>query len=394
MAREKKVEKKITGKVASSYVVSQYYGFDAISLPQVSEEDKERARSLRKDSEFIHDVLPPVEEPLAILRTYKDHLLKEDAQPVIFYCEGQSRGTYKKKKSKSGEKTVGLHIIGTPKSIAEAILIKTAICILEDEGYKDISIEINNVGGKDAMTQFFKELTSYYRKNLNDMNAQCRQLFKDGPHALVSCKNLIKSEILENAPSPLNFLSEDSRDHFKEVVEYLESQNISYEINKDVLGDPHYSTNTVFTILDKKTGKVLATGTRYDQLSRKIGTRTEIPGVSVSIKLPKSKKVSASELPSNKKSKFFFMQLGFDAKLKSLQVIEKLRKAKIPVYQSLSRDKLSSQLENARRLGVSYILMMGQKEAIDNTIAIRDISTHKQESVPISSLISYLNKLK
>lgn len=380
------------GKVDNAFIVSQFYGFDGVELPEVEKEDIERAKTLRKDSKFIHDIMPPVEEPLAILRNYKDEATRENAQPILLYCEGQAKGSHNKKKPKPGEKNISLHVIGTPKSIAEAILIKTAMCILQEEGYKDLSVEINNIGGKDSMNQFFKELTAYYRKNLSNLNAECRQMFKEGTHALIMCKNKIKDEVLNEAPTPLSFLTEESRNHFKEVIEYLESQDIAFEINKDVLGDPHYSTNTVFTILDKKTGKILATGSRYDQLSKKSGLKKDIPSAGITIKINKPKQVPRSR--EMKSAKFFFIQIGLDAKRLGLKVLEELRNANIPVYQSLPNDRLSVQLKNAKKLKAPYILIVGQKEANDKTVLVKDANTHSQESVPLKDLVKHLKKMK
>lgn len=387
-----KKEKKVSTKVDNAYVISQFYGFNAIDLPPVAQVDIDKSKSMRKDNPFVHEILPPVEEPMALLRAHKEEATREDAQPILLYCEGQAKGSYNKKRNKTGEKNISLHVIGTPKNIAEAILIKTAICILQEEGYKDVSIEINNIGGKDSMAQFFKELNAYYRKNLNDMNADCRQLFKDGVHSLITCKEGIREDILADAPSPLNYLSDNSRNNFKEVVEYLESQNIPFKINKDVLGDPHYSSHTVFTILDKKTGKILATGSRYNQLARRMGGRKEIPSAGISLKLKDPKQVPKSKLM--KSAKFFFIQIGLDAKRKGLKVIEELRKEGIPVYQSLLNDKLSTQLLNAKKAKTPYILIMGQKEASDNTVVVRDANTHKQSAIPIKDLIKHLKKLK
>jgi len=390
----KKKEVKLPANVDNAYVISQYYGFESIKMPQVSMDDRERADKLRKKSNFIHNILPPVEEPLAILRDHKDKFHVEEPQPFLFYCDGQARGGHKKKNFKPDEKLINLHVIGTPKSIAEALLIKTSLCILKEEGYKDISVEINHVGDPNSMKEFFKELKAYYRKNINTLSPTCQQYFKEGTHSLIMCKKSIDKELLENAPSPLNFLTDKNREHLKEVVEYLESQNIAYEINKDVIGDPHYSSDTVFTILNKENGKILATGSRYNNLSKKAGYKVETPGITTTLKLESPKETSSKELPSQIKSRFFFIQIGFDAKLKSLQVIEMLRQAKIPVYQSLVRDKMSAQIINAQKLQTPYILMMGQKEAKDETIVVREVATHQQTSVPIKNLITYLKKLK
>ena len=326
---------------------------------------------------------------ISLLKKHKDTDF-EEGDPVLMYCES----TGKSGKTVSGEKNIQLQIIGTPKSIAEALLIKTTICILQEEGYKDIGIEINNVGGKESLPNFLRELTAYYKKHINEMDTDCRQLFKEGSHALVTCGTTLKNEIRLNSPSPLNYLNESNRSHFKEVIEYLDVEGIPYDVNKDILGNPNYSTNTVFTVLDKKTGKVLETGSRYNQLAKKAGHKNDLPGIGVTIKISKSKQVPSSRLPKLSNTKFFFIQIGSQAKFKSLQVLEMLRKAKIPVQQVITRDKITNQIAKAKHLKSPYVLIMGQKEAIENSVLVRDVQSHSQTAVKIENLIDYLNNLK
>ena len=95
-----------------------------------------------------------------------------------------------------------------------------------------------------------------------------------------------------------------------------------------------------------------------------------------------------------KKPKIYFIQLGGEAKLKSLNVIEILRKAHIPTAQSLSKDSLGSQLANAERLAIPYALIFGQKEALDNSVIVRDMGSRSQDTVKLSKLLDYLKELK
>ena len=313
--------------------------------------------------------------------------------PILFYSKGEIKNPHDKKSKKKSGESLSLHIIGTPKSIAEAILIKTAYTILKEEGFKNLSVEINNVGDRDTLVTYNKNITNYFRGKLSELNTDCKELLKFGGHTLVTCNPKEVQHLLKEAPTPIEYLSEEHRNHFKEVIEYLESQKIPFEINKFALGDPHYSTHTVFSIFDKKTEKVLATGTRYDDLAKRTILRKGIPAVSVSIKLPKFKKTLPSKQPKFDKCEIYFIQLGYGAKLKSLEVVETLRKAGIPIHQSIGRDKMATQTQFAHKKGVKYILLMGQKEALENSICVRHLETNSQKTIPLSSLVEYLNNL-
>jgi histidyl-tRNA synthetase len=86
--------------------------------------------------------------------------------------------------------------------------------------------------------------------------------------------------------------------------------------------------------------------------------------------------------------------LGAEAKLKSLNVIEILRKAHIPIAQTLSKDNLGSQLASAEKLGVPYVLIFGLKEALSDSVIVRDMSNRSQETVKLGKLLDYLKELK
>lgn len=388
--KEKKEPKaKIQKEVSNAFVISKYYGFEGMGIPEITKEDQELADKIKKGSTYEHADLPTVEHKISLLKKHRDTDF-EIHDPVLMYCES----TNKVGKTASGEKNIQLQIIGTPKSIAEALLIKTTLCILQEEGFKDIGIEINNVGGKESLPNFIRELNNYYKKHINEMDTECRQLFKEGSHALVACGTTLKNEVLQNSPSPLNYLNENNRSHFKEVIEYLDVEGVPYDVNKNILGNPNYSTNTVFKIFDKKTGHILATGSRYNQLAKKAGHKKDLHAVGVTIKISKPKQVPSSRLPKIATTKFFFLQIGSQAKFKSLQVLELLRKAKIPVQQVITRDKITNQIAKANKLKSPYVLIMGQKEALENSVLVRDVESHSQTAVKIENLVDYLNNLK
>jgi histidyl-tRNA synthetase len=95
-----------------------------------------------------------------------------------------------------------------------------------------------------------------------------------------------------------------------------------------------------------------------------------------------------------KKPKVYFIQVGFEAKLKSLNVIEILRKAHVPIAQSLSKDSLGAQLAVAEKTGVPYVIIFGQMEAVKNNVIVRNMETRSQETVPLSELSQYIKGLK
>ncbi len=396
--KNKKTKQKKDNKFVEFFPINKqaepaiYYGFNPIEAPIISKEDVQKASSL-KDSYtrncpgmpwfFSQDF---IEERIAILREYSEKEMSGMSQPVMLVNESDII----KERSKT---TINLEIIGSGKSIAEALLIKTAISILEENGYKDFILEINSIGDKESMNKFSKELTAYYRKNINSLSSHCRQNFKKDSFYVLHCDECDKEgKIKEGAPTSISALSDESRIHFKDVLEFIETMGIPYKINNCLVPDKRYCSGTIFEIKDSNTKEVLAVGFRYDGLAQKIGHKRDVPGVGIKIFLNKKKiikKISKLEKP-----KVFYIQLGDEAKNKSLGVIEMLRKEQIYLYHMLGRDKLGSQFAFVEKMKIPYVIIMGKKEFLEDSVMVRENSTRTQESVKITELARYIRRLK
>jgi histidyl-tRNA synthetase len=178
---------------------------------------------------------------------------------------------------------------------------------------------------------------------------------------------------------------------------------IEYEINTNLVRGLDYYTRTVFEITEPGSGEdgkaplAVAGGGRYDYLARSIGNKKDIPAVGGGIGVDRvmlSPNYIRQAPRLLKKPKLFFIQLSFDAKLKSLEVIEVLRQAKIPMAQSISKDSLGVQLGIAEKMQVPYTLILGQKEALEGTVIVRNMNNRSQDVVPIGKLAEYLRGLK
>ena len=397
-------------KISSIERTAFYYGFKTIPPPKVTKEDLALARQLtfsesktrstpsNKDECFI-SVCP--EEKIALLRMYENGNFMSLPQPAMLFFENEYDKKHSQEKG-AGQTRFELEIIGTAKSVAEAIIIQTAMAILRDEGYQNLYVEVNSIGDKDSIAKFTKDLAGFYRKQLSELPVHCQTTFKNEVFDLFLCQNEKCREIQTKAPQSISFLSEQSRIHFREVLEYLETLNLPYRIKNSLVGNRHFSSHTVFEIRsidskdDKKDdeGAPLAIGFRYNTLSKRMGLKRELPAVGISIVCKTKKYTSSSSRSGNIKPKIYFIQLGFDAKLQSLKVIETLREANIPIYQSLSKDKLAAQISTAEHMKVPYVLIMGQKEAKENSVIVRNMMTRSQETVPLKELPAYLKHIK
>ncbi|MBP9700890.1 MAG: histidine--tRNA ligase [Candidatus Pacebacteria bacterium] len=402
---------KFQGFFEKAQEVAVYYGFKPIETPILEHEetfttavgigtdivDKEMYTLKTKGGD--HLALRP-EGTAGVMRAYMEHGMQNQPQPVLFYHSGpvfrhekQQRGRYRQFYQ------FDVDALGSEKSILDALVIKTLYTILQEAGAPNLSITINSIGDKDSRPTYIRELVNYYKKHADKLPPIDRERLKTNPLRILDSKEEVTKELNERAPDSISYLSASGKKHFKEVLEYLDQMGIPYQIDKNLVRGLSYYTHTVFEIVEQTPeGPVqLAGGGRYDYLGKMLGSKKDIPAVGGSFGIDRVvesawyKDLSPRIM---KKPKVYFIQVGAEAKLKSLNVVEILRKAHIPIMQSLSKDSLGSQLAVAEKSGTPYVMIFGQMEAVHDTVIVRNMETRSQDTVPLAELPAYIKHLK
>lgn len=394
--------------------IALYYGFSPIETPHLEDVDtfttavgigtdivdKEMYTLRTKGGDQL--ALRP-EYTAGVMRAYIEHGMQALPQPVLLYSAGPLYRHDKPQRGRYREfRQFNLEALGSEKSIMDALIIKTVFTILEEAGATNLTVDINSIGDKESRPHYIKELVAYYKKHLSALPPIDRERLKTNPLRILDSKEEKTKEINEGAPDAVSFLSPAGKRHFKEVLECLDEMGICYQINKNLVRGLSYYTHTVFEVIEATGGEdgtplTLAAGGRYDYLARALGAKKDVPsmgaaiGIDRIIEAPWYKKLSPRIL---KKPKMYFIQLGAEAKLKSLNVIEILRKAHIPIAQSLSKDSLGAQLAIAEKIGAPYTIIFGQKEALEEAVIVRNMQNRSQETVKLSKLLEYLKEIK
>lgn len=291
----------------------------------------------------------------------------------------------------------GLEILGEKSPVLDAQIIQIFVTILKELKIKDIIIKVNSIGDKFCRPYYKKLLHSFLKSRLESFCTNCRQRAKINPLRVLDCKDEKCQRVLIEAPQILDQLCEECKTHFKEVLEDLEELKLPYQLDGKLVRGLDYYTKTVFEIEEgSEKGKLLgslAGGGRYDNLIKILGGE-EVPGVGGAAGIERIVSLMKEKIkwPKEKKERIFLAQLGTLAKRKSLSLIEVFRKEKIPVFESLGKDSLKAQLRFASKLGVRYVLILGQKEVLDGTIILRDMKSSAQEIIKLDKIVNELKR--
>jgi len=408
--------------------VALYYGFQPIELPILEQEDVfvhgtgETTDIVTKEMYTLrtkggdHLALRPEGTPNT-MRAYLEHGMQSLPQPVSLYYHGPlfrhdkpQRGRYRQ------FYTFGCELIGSEKAVNDVMLMQVIASILREVGLPNFSFEVNSLGDKECRVAYKKALVGYYRKFQGELSAHSRELLRDNPLRILDSKEPREIELSLDAPASMDYLTGPAKAHFKEVLDYLEALHLPYRMNNRIVRGLDYYNRTVFEIvatvpdgaIDNETGPpvpseakplsglALGGGGRYDYLGKVMGGKRDIPAVGFGLGVDRIVEICSKDIAPRivRKPKFSFIQLGNEAKMRSMEVIEVLREAKVPIMHSLAKDSLGAQLGKTEELGVPYVIILGQKEVMEKSVIVRDMKTRSQDSVRITELADYLKKLK
>ncbi len=296
----------------------------------------------------------------------------------------------------------GFEILGEKNPSIDSQIIQMNYGVLKELGFKNISVEVNSIGDSECRPYFKKILVSYLKSRKGSLCADCQRRMKDNPLRVFDCKEEKCQRVKAEAPQMMDHLCENCHLHFKKVLEFLDELQLPYTLNPYLVRGLDYYTKTVFEIIETSEEGAslgsLAGGGRYDALGKIIGGR-DVPacgsggGVERIITLMKSRSMSTGK--KAEEPKIFLAQLGEMAKRKSMKLFEEFRTAKIPVAESFSKDSLKAQLRSADKAGIRWVLIFGQKEALEEFITLRDMETGVQKEIPLDKVVEEMkSKLK
>ena len=292
---------------------------------------------------------------------------------------------------------LSLNAVGTDDPLAEIVLVKTAASILEELGIKRISIRVNSIGDNDSSARFIKEVASQLRARSGDLSPAQMTLLRSEPESFVTELYAARHPLVNELPSPIDFLTTPSRRHFKEVLELLEYTNIPFELDEKLYADSKVYSHSLFEIHDATAAvanedSVLARGGRYDELTR-VYVRGTVPSTGIVIAGRTKNQRSEVGRPRRKKPTACLIHIGREARIKSISIVETFRRERIPIEQCLHFERFSEQMAYAETIDAKYIIIIGQKEAKDGVVLVRNTADRSQQIVRVDILPDVLRAL-
>jgi len=385
------------------------YGFSRIDLPIVEYSnlyvrsvgegtdivDKEMYNFVTRGNDKV--ALRP-EMTAGICRSYIQHGMNVLPKPVkLFSCGPVYRYDRPQEGRYREHHQINYDAFGELDPILDAQVIQIAARTVQSLGIKSVQIQVNSFCCATCRKEYRDLLVNYLESKKNKLCMDCKRRLETNPLRVLDCKEDKCFQVSIGAPQSIDHLCDECRIHFKTLLEYLDELDLPYVINPQLVRGLDYYTKTVFEVWsgdEEGRRMALGGGGRYDGLIKSLGGENTPAigfGLGVERLIAEMKRVQAKPYKAPR-PKVFMAQLGDLAKKKSLKLFSEMEKNGILVAESFGRGSLKSQLRVADKLEVEMTLILGQKEALDGTVIIKNMATGVQEIVNMTKLVDIIKR--
>jgi histidyl-tRNA synthetase len=329
----------------------------------------------------------------SMARAYLEHRYYE-REKVSKWFFASSVMSWRENQLKQSDE-VGFQIFGETAPIADAQIINLVIKLFTDLGLSNLGLEINNVGCLECLPPYQEVLRSYFKEKKYDLCENCVELVETNPVAIFACNNLSCNTVAAEAPMFVDYLCDNCRRHFIGVLEGLDELALPYNLNPKIIGKP-WSRKTIFEIRFKnEQGEVvLGSGGHSDDLIQSLGgLPTSALGFMTSVEtVLTAVNLANLKFSTKTKTEVFLVPLGDLAAKKSLRLFSDLWSQNIAASEFIGPGSIKTQLKLAESSKVAIALIIGQKEAREGTVILRDVRSGMQELFTIERIVEEVKK--
>jgi len=292
----------------------------------------------------------------------------------------------------------GVEAIGSSDPAIDAEVISVAIRLYQELGLTGLSVELNSVGTLEDRARHREHLLAHLNAVRSELCEDCQSRIDRNPLRVLDCKNEKCRSLTKDAPSILDYLSEESTAHFEAVKKYLEALGISYYVNPRLVRGLDYYTLTAFEIKMAEIGAVetLCGGGRYNGLVADLGG-DDMPGIGFALSIERlllALEKQGIQLPTPGGIDCFVVVQTPEAKKVAFVLVDQLRQAGISAEQDYLDRKMKAQLKQADRLEARFTAIIGESELANGTVVVKEMATGEQREVKQEDLVNLLTEKK
>lgn len=308
--------------------------------------------------------------------------------PVVTYDE--------RKRQFTNSWEYGFELIGQFSPLNEVQAISLVWKYLQSIGLQNLILEINSIGRPDCRRDYDEQLRNFLQNKKYELCNDCVAALETYPMRVFRCKNLECKTVAAEAPQVVDYLDEDCHKHLTHVLEGLDELHIAYNLNPMLVGKEG-SSQIVFSIKykDEQNEYFIGEGAHHEEIYELIaGKKVGAFGFVGYLEVLRSaiKHLAIDQHHHDLKAEVFLVPLGDLAAKKALRLFSELWDENIAVHDHFGNSGVKNQLKLAETSKAVLALIIGQKEAMDDMVILRDVKSGMQEVFQSERIIEEVKK--
>ena len=339
-----------------------------------------------------HITLRP-EGTAPVVRSYVENKLfaPEVQKPVKVYYIGSM---FRYERPQAGRlrefHQLGVECFGSKNPATDVETIAMAYQLFNTLGIKEVTLHLNSLGNTESRLAYRQALIDYLTPMRDTLSKDSQRRLDENPLRVLDSKEKEDKVAVENAPSILDYLDEESQAHFDEVRAMLDSLNIPYVIDTNMVRGLDYYNHTIFefiTTIDKSELTICAGG-RYDSLVEYFGG-PETAGFGFGLGLERLLLVldkQGIELPVEESLDVYIAVLGSGANGKALELVQAIRYQGFKAERDYLGRKIKAQFKSADTFKAKTVITLGESEVESGQVNVKNNSTREEVTVSFEEL--------
>jgi histidyl-tRNA synthetase len=294
---------------------------------------------------------------------------------------------------------VGVEVFGLDGPDVDQEVILMTARLWKELGLEGLELQINTLGTAAERLRYREELVIYLRDRFDQLDQDSRRRLDSNPLRILDSKNPDMRELVAAAPSLMDHLGDESREHFERLCAGLDACGQPYVVNPRLVRGLDYYARTVFEWVTDRLGAqgTVCAGGRYDGLVEQLGGRAT-PAVGFAMGLERLVALLEEHGldDTGEGLDAYLVALGAGAQREAMQLAERLRDA-LPGLRLMTHcggGSFKSQFKKADRSGARLALVLGEGELARGVIGIKPLrDDSEQQEVALDDLSATLGGL-
>jgi histidyl-tRNA synthetase len=331
----------------------------------------------------------------SIARSYIEHHFETKPLPLKFYYFGPCFRYEKPQKGRyRGFYQYGVEAIGDDSPLLDAEVIDIGYTIAKKLELKNVSVKINSIGCRKCRTIYKEKLKEILEPHYNELCEDCKRRFYTNPLRILDCKRE-SPDFKRTLPKVIDYLCDDCKKHFDNVLDYLQKMNIPYEIDNTLVRGLDYYTRTVFEVISSDLGaqNALLGGGRYDYLIEELGGRPT-PAVGFALGMERLVEIMKSQGFSVREKQLIYIAYQQSAFKRAIFTAEALRNYGFKVLLDVKNGNFKNQTERSAKRNAEFTVFIGEEEVNTNTVMVKNMKNKEQIRVELANLDEFFKEQK